>query len=210
MIDEQNLAKRISWEEVAPYENLIFGIWATKGPNKWVERAWHALGKAGLTEYKDDSEKQFVYLRLMTLATMYHEFFVLASEMFFERKDDTYEWVINDYIVNKMRLWELDEIQKRYREVKDDYDDPDECLTFIICDIIDDLRDHVYKALIHEYLYDWKLFEDMLNSRYSQECFGEQQNHEWQDIEEENLSMNEERAFYWVSIGMPRSPEENV
>jgi hypothetical protein len=23
MIDEQNLAKRISWEEVAPYENLI-------------------------------------------------------------------------------------------------------------------------------------------------------------------------------------------
>lgn len=209
MIDEQNQTKRISWEEVAPYENLLFGIWAMSGPNKWVERAWHALDKTGLTEYEDDSEKQYVYLRLMTLATMYHELFVLASEMYFERKDDIHEW-IQLGLVNKMRLWELDEVQKRYKEEKDNYDDPDEGLTSIVCDIIDDLRDQVYKALIHEYHDALELFKDMLITCYDQNEFTEKEWREWQELDPEYLSINEERAFYWISIGMPRSPEESV
>lgn len=205
MSHNQLNVQKITWNKISDYEQLLFGVWARDEPNQWVKRAWYALEKEGLTEYGDESEKQYILLRLLTLATFYHEFCGLAFDMYVDRESLTLEW-IQQGVANRLQLWSLNEVQTRYN--REDFDDPYDGIVEFVCDLIDGLRAIVYNAMVQEFDSDYELFKAMLMSCYDQN-FTDDELQSWQEMTVDDLDANEERAFYWICIGMPRSTEGN-
>jgi len=131
---------------------------------------------------------------------------ILMTHMYIDQEGLTLEW-IQQGVVNRLQLWGLNEVQTRYKHenFNDAYDD----LVELVCDLTDGLRDNVYNALVREFGSDFELFRTMLMSYYDQD-FTEDELMNWQEMDVDNLDINEERAWYWICNGMPRSPGENV
>lgn len=193
--------KQLLWSDIKQYSGILFGVWAGIEQYLWAEEAWGAIVKAGLANYRNSEEKQIVLLRLMCLATMYHEFCELAFDLSFQRNDETSEWLAHG-VINPLRLWEFPKPKWLEQVI---FNNPDD-LEGLACLLIDEHRDEIYKALVRGFD---DLFVSMLMTAYE-----DNESIRWADNDGEKfydtLSDVEERAFYWISIGMPRNPGENV
>lgn len=203
--NEMNRDWKVSWNDISKHEDVLFGIFTSQDKNCWPEKAWSAIDNAGLNKYTNSIEKQRVLLMLLTLATQYNEFCDLAFDVYFDREGETFEW-IQQGVINRFRLWEYIDTERECDI--NGFKDLDSYLTEITCDIIDDLRNEVFKALLVYYRNDYfGLFSDMLKTGYDRT---EEEWKEWDENHSEFLDENENNAFYWITIGMPRSPRENV
>ncbi|MDD2554531.1 MAG: hypothetical protein PHP51_08165 [Desulfotomaculaceae bacterium] len=201
----QKQSKKVLWNDISQFQSSLFNVFLKYEKDIWPQKAWSAMDKAGLNEYITFMDKQRVLLRFMTIATLYNEFCDLAFDIYFDRIGQTFEW-IQQGVINRLQLWEF--IQFNYDIDINDYDDLNMCLIKITCDIIDNLRYEVSEALIAYYKYgEIDLFLDMLSTGYD---LTETEFEEWDKMNAVDLDENEERAFYWIAIGMPRSPRESV
>jgi len=88
-------------------------------------------------------------------------------------------------------------------------------LSQAIIELIYKQRPIVYNVLKKGFGFD--LFFSLLLTRYSKEDGSEygidtitEREREELKLDYDKLDQNEEKGSYWVSIGMPRSPKENI
>lgn len=197
----------VKWEDISEYARGLFSVWAGDEGIKWAEKGWKAIDNAGLTSYSNEIQRHSVIIRLMTLATIYHEFYDLVFDEYFSR-DDIQDWIYESESLNfhKIRIWQL--IGKDFYENNDlfecldEYYDELNLLIEAVNELIDDHREEIYSALVKYYTDDVDLFISLLSQAYSE--FNEE------SVDIEDLSRGEEMGMQWIFIGMPRSPRENI
>jgi hypothetical protein len=131
----------LPWTEFSPAALEIFHIWTDRQEEGlgWACSAWTALNKAGLTAYSNEVEKTIVLIRLMTLATMYHEFADLAWQEYFTH--DYADWA------EQIEITEID--IRELLSPGDSFDSDDDSLFRDRLQFLVNLsRQEIYKALV--------------------------------------------------------------
>ena len=210
----QREAKVLTWNEVADFAYNKFSVWVGNDHHKWAEYAWNKLIDTGLASYVDEIDRHIVLIRLMTLGAMYKEFCYLVFDEYFSVEEVAQDWLDDEEFFCPIRIWQLvgpdfyrhDDIGER------EYDD---LLAEALYELINSQRIKVYRALYKGFGDDWEIFISMLASGYVNEEPQEDFTKEtWEKfgerIDPESLDEDEERGFYWITLGMPSSPHENV
>ncbi len=78
MRERKPTVRTLSWAEIANHATWMFSIRAVESETRWAESAWQALTSRGLTAYDNLLGRYRGLIRLMVLATLYHEFSHLA------------------------------------------------------------------------------------------------------------------------------------
>lgn len=78
MRERKPAVRTLSWVEIENHAMWMFSIRAVESETRWAESAWHALANRGLTTYTNLLGRYRGLIRLMALATLYHEFSHLA------------------------------------------------------------------------------------------------------------------------------------
>ncbi|MHB1421389.1 MAG: hypothetical protein ACYCX4_17710 [Bacillota bacterium] len=210
--------KRIlGWEDICEFASGKFDVWANNAGQLWAEKAWNKLVKNGLAAYENEIQRHIVIIRILTLAVLYNEFCDLVWNEYFDNSMvSSSDWLNNDEFFHPIRVWQL--VGKDFYGDEKIHDiDTDDLLNEAILELIDKQRNIVYEASNKGFGNDLELFFSLLLTRYSREDGSEYNIDELSEKERKDLKLdrdyldeNEERGFYWVSIGMPRSARENV
>lgn len=190
--------KCLAWGDINYVISCLFDSEDGDGTYNWVERAWNAICAAGLATYTNTSEKLLVYTRLLTLATVYSDFQEIIQDSYTADLEELAEIWTDACGLNRLILWEFDELQELHQDPQLNECDVFELLSWAI----DERRQEISKVLVKEYgSCERTLFMAMLRTFYVDgEPF---------DDTEDSMSMEEERACYWISLGMPRSPVDS-
>ncbi len=210
-----NDKKMLTWDEVSSFASGKFDVWANNAGTLWAEKAWNMIIKAGLADYEDEIERHIVVVRLLTLAVMYNEFCDLVWDEYFDYGIiGSYDWMTDENFFNPIRVRQLIG-QDFYTDEVINEEDEDSVLSQAIIELIDKQRPIVYNVLKKGFGFD--LFFSLLLTRYSKEDGSEygidtitEREREELKLDYDKLDQNEEKGSYWVSIGMPRSPKENI
>lgn len=210
----QAMSNIIRWENISNFVESHIAVFTAPEVYLWAEKAWHCICDAGLATYSNEIEKQIVFIRALTIITIYGEFCDLVADESFERDTLAIE-TIHEEFVSEMRIWQL--------VGKDFYADSDiskedhlELTGEALNELIDKYRDEVCTALVKGFGGQISLFISMLytiyshddSSLYSKALYDS--NWERFNVDPLNLEHNKERALYWINIGCCRSPKENV
>ena len=218
------------WKNIESFAKNNFNIWSNDGQFIFAEQAWRAIVDAGLADYTDEIERHRVLIRLMTIATFYGEFCDLVFDEYFCR-DEILDWLDDEEMFCSIRIWQI--IGERfYKDEKISgnrmiWHDGDDCskrtysdyLIEALNEIIDECRDEVFKAMKKGFGGEVELFIALYVTAYTREDGTEYNIHnftedDWAnfgvEIDDLSFDSDQERGYYWVSIGMPRSPKENV
>lgn len=223
------MQKTLFWgefEKLACYS--LFNVWAGEGQFLWAKQAWNAVVKAGLADYRDEIERHIVIIRLMTLATFYNEFRDLVWDEYFDREIVS-EWMQDEEFFHPIRIFQIigpdfykDENIAHYFKNDSEFIIGNYLEIYVeaLNDLIDRHRDEVFNALISGFGDEVNLFMSLLITGYSRDDgtdykgIDELTDEEWKKfgITEDGFDLkdNEEDGLYWINIGMPRSPRENI
>ena len=207
---------KLDWVDIQESATNMFNIWDDQPELKWVEEAWLKLESQKLTEYNNELEKYIVLIRLITLATLYHEF---CEHAFDEPGNIDYDsWVHflekEDFALDPLRLGQLLGRNFMIQEEIEDYTQyglTEKC----IGTLVEAERNLVVTALINGFGDESLLFAHLWLSRQAlgknkdfseddadEDIFYEASCHETVDDVLGDVTIDKMRAFEWVMEGM--------
>lgn len=136
---------KVAWADISEDVQEIFHVWYEDHHQeelRWAKDAWNGLQKRGLTAYATEVEKALVLVRLMTLATMYHEFCELAWQEVFE---PAYVLWADELGISQVRVGQL--LGPNQMVNSDDSEDAD-LFEAGLGLLIDQNRSEIYSALV--------------------------------------------------------------
>ncbi len=208
--------KTLDWESVKDEAGYLFSIWVGNGDMLWAERAWNCIVKQGLADYSNEIEKQTVFIRLITLGTVYHEFHMLAFDEYFDFSTEFNDVVYDKGLINPIRIWQM--VGTEFNENYDISDaDEKELLLEALEELADRQRGEICRALVNDFGSETDLFGSMYMIRFSK---GDGTKYDYfsmtdEELEKYGLFIDEDgdgfdyeydRAFGYLCLGMPRSP----
>lgn len=140
----------LKWDEI---EYEVEQIWRGKPELIWAKKAWRGIINEGLASYKNEIEKHLVLIRLLTLATIYKEFYSITLDESFDLESEYYDWV--EHIeISSFRMGQI--VGNDFEIDLEDYDN--ELLDRAIIHLINESKYEVFVAIIKEFGNEEKLF----------------------------------------------------
>ncbi|GIM28833.1 hypothetical protein CPJCM30710_14990 [Clostridium polyendosporum] len=146
--------RTLIWNDVEKYIEDIFNIPCDQFGLLWVKKSWNGLIKQGLADYRNELERNLVLFRLLTLATMYGEFYELVTG---ETPSPSHDAWIESLDISPIRIGQ---IIGRHSYNANHYSSED-LLKISISRIINIYRKPIFNALVTEFGSDRKLFIGM-------------------------------------------------
>lgn len=124
-------------------------IWSDVTELYWYQMAWGCLEKENLTDYTNNCDLAYVYIRAFTLLMIYGEFcnLVLKEDYPYEFFRDTVEEVLSDFIIGQLIMkvqFEFNKLQNHYCEIQL-YGNED--IESVFLDLIEEERYKVFVAI---------------------------------------------------------------
>lgn len=98
--------RRVEWPEIADNAKEMFLLPFGIRELEWAELAWNVLSSCYLTVYHNELERHIVLIRLITLATLFHEFAYIAWDWRYDPSEDYIKWA-NGLGLNSFRIGQL-------------------------------------------------------------------------------------------------------
>jgi hypothetical protein len=206
----QESPKKLNWTDVQEFAKEMFNIWVDQPALRWAESAWLKLESQRLTEYSNVLEEYVVLVRLMTLATLYHDFCEYAFDI--SSSIDYYLWL--DYLeqegfpLHPLRMGQL--LGRGFMSHEKIEKDPKvDLVKEGICALVESERSPVVNALINGFGNESLVFANLWQSRQStnssesnlEEDFSG--HHETIDDVLGDMTFEKMKAFEWIAEGMP-------
>lgn len=205
--------RRIEWSEIADNAEEMFLLPFGIRELEWAELAWNALSLRYLTVYHNELERHIVLTRLITLATLFHEFAYLAWDWRYDPYEDYVKWA-NGLGLHALRIGQLVGahffIDRRI--------DDSQLLRRAIEMLVEAERKTVHRALDMHFKSHTLLFASLYSTAWSVnvERDGNEPD-DWPSIDDilssdelldimlnsENVEDGMARAFLWIVSGMP-------
>lgn len=149
------MCEEIDWDWVEDAVKNIFNIWVDGSELGWAKEVWEHFGKAGLNQAPGLVEQTKIYLRLVTLGRIYHEFCGCGW-------DENPDWPI-DFFVEHL---DVDPLALGILAAKaacdyEDFDDESDLREIALITVSDEMRHEIYEFLKKTYGGDMKLYSSM-------------------------------------------------
>jgi hypothetical protein len=182
---------KLAWADTSESAREIFHIWEDHHQEelRWAKAGWSGLQKRGLTAYANEVEKDMVLVRIMALATMYHEFCEVAWQEMFETEHSAWADELGISQVHVGQLLGSNQMA--------DSDDSDDANLFEdgLGLLIDQNRSRIYSALTAHFGGCTGLFVSLWRILKSDED-------DFSIVNE--LTPDKGNAFQWIDQGMYR------
>lgn len=204
--------RRVEWPEIADNAKEMFLLPFGIRELEWAELAWNVLSSRYLTVYHNELERHIVLIRLITLATLFHEFAYIAWDWRYDPSEDYIKWA-NGLGLNSFRIGQLVD---RHFLVDRPLDDR-ELLRRAIGMLVESERKTVHWALDMHFKSHTLLFASLYSAAWGVYVEGDgKELDDWPTIEDIlssddllDIMLNSEvdegmaRAFSWIVNGMP-------
>lgn len=148
----------IEWEEISPLI-LRFTVWSGTPELSWFKKAWNGLSTIGLTQYSNDEERHWVYVRAITLGIMYGEYCYLEWDEYSDASSLLTE-VYWDEDISHTRIGNM--VEKNFVIA---LVDEQELFYNVVMDLVSQMRLEVFDAISRGFGGDVRLYTGLYISR---------------------------------------------